>query len=284
MNDEHELWILGTLTPAPASIQWNSDDVVALVSNAQEVLWEPYYSVNVKSNFFQKLSLGYGMMKAEKNPDSKSLKDVLDSPLYARWVRVKARYMPSNRRIENKRPLVAADELLHAAIQQAGLSNRSVVNGPVLEAIRTHGVKSNAPRITVNLSNAAAKTALADVRSTSLNDVACLSATLDAIEQDFPHMITNANSWAKGDLDRINFTKLEHRNKLCADAITDADFARKHGLPNIQQSITSQWLQEAEAALRRNQVTLAIAPIENLLGPDGYIAQLRTKGYTVVNP
>lgn len=283
-NDDHEMWILGTLTPAPASIVWNSKLVVDLVADAQEVLWEPYYSVDVKSGFFTKLVLGYGMLRAERNPDGKSLKDVLSPALYARWAHQKARYLPGDRGVEGKRPLVAAEDLLRAAIQRTGLTNVRIVNGPILEAIKMHGVTSTVPKVNVNLSSATAKAALADVRRESLSDVACLKATLDAIEQDLPRMITNANAWAVGDLRRVSFTQLERQERLCSDALTDANFARKHGLPNIRESIKTRWMQEAEAALKRNRVTIAIAPLESILAPNGYVAQLRAQGYTVENP
>ncbi len=283
-NDDHEMWILGTLSPAPASIVWNSKLVVDLVADAQEVLWEPYYSVDVKSGLFTKLVLGYGMHKAERNPDGKSLKDVLSPALYARWAQQKARYLPGDRGVEGKRPLVAAEDLLKAAIQRTGLTNRRIVNGPILEAIKTHGVTSTAPKVDVKLSSATAKAALADVRRESLSDVACMEATLDAIEQDLPRMITNANAWAIGDLQRVSFTQLERQERLCSDALTDANFARKHGLPNIRESINARWMQEAEAALKRNRVTIAVAPLESILAPNGYVAQLRAQGYTVENP
>lgn len=283
-NDDHEMWILGTLSPAPASIIWNSNLVVDLVADAQEVLWEPYYTVDVKSGIFTKLVLGYGMYKAERNPDGKSLKDVLSPEIYARWAHLKSRYLPGDRGVENNRPLVAAEELLKAAIQRSGLTNRRIVNGPILEAIKTHGVTSTVPRINVNLSSATAKAALADLRLESLSDAACMEATLDAIEQDLPRMITNANAWAVGDLERVSFTQLERQERFCSDAMTNTNFARKHGLPNIRESIKTRWMKEAETALQRNHITVAIAPIESILAPDGYVAQLRAKGYTVENP
>ena len=43
-------------------------------------------------------------------------------------------------------------------------------------------------------------------------------------------------------------------------------------------------MQEAEAALKRNRTTVAVVPLENMLGPNGYAAKLRAKGYEVSNP
>jgi hypothetical protein len=41
---------------------------------------------------------------------------------------------------------------------------------------------------------------------------------------------------------------------------------------------------EAEDALVRNKTTLAVQSMDRLLGNDGILAALRTKGYTVEGP
>ncbi|MGP1609416.1 MAG: TraB/GumN family protein, partial [Burkholderiales bacterium] len=123
-GNAHNLWIMGTLNPLPANIQWDSTAVRDLISGADEVLWAPGYSVNVKANIFQQAMLGINYLRAQKNPEGKSLKEVLPPALYARWMTLKSRYMPRNSSVERKRPLVAAQELLDAAIKQAQLSDK----------------------------------------------------------------------------------------------------------------------------------------------------------------
>lgn len=281
---ENEMWILGTLSPLPASISWNSETLRGLVADAQEVLWEPYYAVDVKSGFFQKLSLGYGMKKASKNPDGKTLQQVLSPDLAARWSRAKARYLPRDRDVEKLRPLMAADVLYRAAIAANGLSNRRIWAQPLQDAIKAAGAKSTAPKIEVNLDPAKAKALLKEAQNVSFNDAACMDATLDAIEQDLPRMITNANAWATGNLERINFDKIQRRDRACADVFSNNDVSRRHGLPNIALAINNRFMQEAEGALKRNRTTVVVVPLENMLGPNGYAAKLRAKGYEVSNP
>lgn len=281
---DNDMWIMGTLSPLPAGITWNSDLLRGAIAEAQEVLWEPYYSVNVKSGFFQKMLLGYGMTKAGKNPDGKSLKDVLSPDLYARWARAKARYLPRDRSVEAKRPLMAAEDLFKAAIAAHGLSNARVWATPAREATAAAGAKSTAPQIEVNLDAAKAKAMLKEARKVSFNDAACMDATLDAIEQDLPRMITNANAWATGDLARVNFRQIERRDRVCADVFDNLEVARKYGLPNMAASISNRWMEETESALKRNRTTVAIVSLENILGPNGYVARLRAKGYEVTDP
>lgn len=283
-SGDKDMWIFGTLSPLPANITWNSRPLRELLGQAQEVIWEPYYSVNVKSGLFQKMLLGYGMVRAGKNPEGKSLKDVLPPDLYARWSRAKARYLPRNRGVEFKRPMLAADDLFKAAVAAHGLSTIPIWTRPVKEAIAATGLKSTAPAVTVDLDAAAAKKILRAARKISFNDSACMAATLDAIERDLPRMITNANAWAQGDMQRINFAVIERREKACADVFSNLELARQHGLPDIHRSIRTRWMEEAEAALKRNQTTIAIVPMQHMLGPNGYAAQLKAKGYEVVEP
>lgn len=280
----HVLWILGTLTPVPAEIEWDAGLIANRIAGAQELLWEPYYTVNVQAGFIRKLQLGYGILRAEGNPDGKRLEDVLPSDVYARWSRLKHEYLPGDWRIERKRPLVAASKLFQAAIRRNGLSDRKVVNAPIIEAARAHGVVSTAPKVQVEISGSDAYRVLGQARSEALDDVACMAATLDAIEQDLPRMITNANAWAIGDLRRISFASLQRREALCADAMTDTEFARNLDLPNIRNSIRGRWLHEAKAALLRNPVTVSVVPLQNIAGTHGYAAQLRAAGFAVRDP
>lgn len=281
---EHDMWILGTLSPLPASISWNSETLRDLVSDSSEVLWEPYYSVDVQSGFFQKLWLGYNMTKAGKNPDGKTLKQVLSPDLYGRWAAAKARYLPRDRSVEEKRPLLAAEALYQAAITANGLSNHRIWAQPLREATEVAGAKSTAPRIDVTLDATKAKAMLKEAQTVSFNDSACMEATLDAIEQDLPRMITNANAWSTGDLDRISFEKIQLRERACSDVFSNNDVSRRYGLPNIALAINNRFMQEAERALAANRSTVAVVPLENMLGPNGYAAKLRAKGYEVSNP
>jgi hypothetical protein len=283
-EDGHVLWILGVLSPVPAGMAWDSTRVASLVARADQVLWEPYYQVDVETGFFGKMRLGYGMWRARRNPDGQRLEDLLPTALEARWTRARERLLPGNRGIRRARPIVAAEALMEAAIKQAGMTGRDLVLAPVLEAIAEHDVPTSAPAVEVDLPADVARKAVRSLRGTSLADVGCLEATLDAIDNDLPRMITNANAWAAGRLDRIRFDDLERRRALCTDALTSAGFAREHGLPDIRASIAERWLAEARSALGRNESTIAVVSLEDLIGPDGYAARLESLGYDVRAP
>jgi hypothetical protein len=44
------------------------------------------------------------------------------------------------------------------------------------------------------------------------------------------------------------------------------------------------WLKEAERALKENRSTMAVALMTDMFAADGYIAELRARGYEVVEP
>ena len=281
---DHELWIFGTLSPIPAAIEWNAQPVLDVVSSAQVVLWSPYFTVDVKAGFFKKLSLGYGYWKAQKNPDGRPLKEILSPDTYARWLLLKRKYLPSDGSVEKRRPVIAADALLDAAIKHAGLSRERIVVPPVMAAAKAANIKTHTPRYVFSLSDADAKRILKDAQSSSMDDTGCLVATMDVVEQYLPRLITNANAWATGDIDRINLDQLERRDQLCSDAFSNTDFSRKHGIPNIQDSVMDSWMKTAKYALEHNETTVAFLPIGSVMRNGGYIDRLRSEGYEVEAP
>jgi hypothetical protein len=283
-DDDHDLWIMGTLSPLPDGVVWDASDVRDLVAGSQEVLWAPVYGVNVKANLFQQAMLGIGYMRAKKNPNGQSLKEVLPPDLYARWLRSKNQYLPHDGSVENKRPIVAAQELFEAAVKRSHLSYRPVVYPEMKDVIEENGIKSTFPQVQVNITSDAAKEALADIRQAQLDDEVCLAATIDAVETDIPRMVSNANAWASGKISRISFAALQKRDEACSDAMMNPEFSAKYGLPNIKDSIRSRWISEAESALARNKTTVAFVPMENLVGADSYLDTLRAKGYSVIDP
>lgn len=283
-HGHREVWILGTLQPIPADVEWSAEPVREVLDTVDQVLWAPYYTVDVDTGFFGKLKLGYRMTRASSNPDGKTLRDLLPDETYARWLEAKARYLGGDSRVESKRPGIAAETLFKAAVEDAGLSLRPLVNRPILDAVRRRGIRSLAPATVVKLDAKAANRMLKDARNHGLNDVECMVATLDVIEHELPGMVANANAWAIGDLERISFTRLQRKDAACADAFTNNAVADEYDLPDIRGSIARRWMEEVELALASNDSTLSVVPLQNLLGPGGYIEALKARGYRVEAP
>ena len=103
----HDLWILGTLNPLPAGMQWQSKQVEQVIANAQEVIRPPRVTLDVKAGFFQKLTLLPAMLGARKNPDGRRLEQLVSPASYARWKTLKARYIGSDGGVGANRRAVA---------------------------------------------------------------------------------------------------------------------------------------------------------------------------------
>jgi hypothetical protein len=108
---DHVLWVLGTQSPLPKNMQWHSAQVEAAMAASQEILYAPKLGVSVETGgFFRSLLLVPKLYGARKNPDGKTLRDVLPATLYARWLPLRERYLGSGRGAERMRPLLAPRE------------------------------------------------------------------------------------------------------------------------------------------------------------------------------
>ncbi|MEO8779775.1 MAG: TraB/GumN family protein, partial [Rhodanobacter sp.] len=116
------------------------------------------------------------------------------------------------------------------------------------------------------------------------NDVMCMSRTLDTIEQDLPVIKARANAWAMGDLQALRSLPTSNRRQACIDALTEAGFAHQLGIDDVPRKLQAAWLAAARAALTTNTQTFAMLPMDELLKPAGYLAQLQAEGYTVESP
>ena len=279
---EHVLWVLGTLSPLPRGIEWDSKAVEQAIAQSQEVLKSP--SVEIKSNtgFFGRLALLPTALKARRSPDGKTLQQLSSAQDYARWQVLKARYIGSNRGIEQWKPVFAALELYDKAIRKSGMRHGGVVDPVVEKLARRYKVRTTEPEVLITIKNP--KQALREFADTALDDGECFTRTLDRIEGDLGTMRVRANAWSIGDIQTLREQPFSNQFNACSAAFTGAALARKHGIADLSQRIERTWMAAAEASLARNRSTFATLPIAELLKRDGYLAKLEAKGYVVEAP
>ncbi|WP_372356280.1 TraB/GumN family protein [Xanthomonas sp. NCPPB 3443] len=279
---DHVLWILGTLSPLPKRLQWQSTEVETIIGQSQQVLAAPTVQVDADMGFFGKLTLLPSAMKAMKNEDGRELRDILPADLYARWSVSKARYLGSDRGVERKRPMLAAGELYQAAIKRSGLA-RSPVVWPVVErAAKRAGIKPTPTALDYKIKDP--RQALKEFRAGGMDDTACFRSILVAVERDLPTMVERANAWSVGDVEALRRLPREDPQAACMDAMASSDAARKRGIDDLERRMREHWLGIATAALQRNRSTFAVLPISRLTAPDGYLARLQALGYEVEAP
>ena len=277
------MWILGTQSPLPKRMDWDTAQVERRLSESQELLLSPSVSLDSDVGFFRRLLLLPSLLKARKNPEEKTLSDLVPPAQYARWQALKQRYIGSDRGVEEMRPLFAAMELYGKAIDRSGLTLDNVVAETVTKLARRHEVKTTNPKLTIKVEDP--KALIKEFQRTTLDDTACFERTLARIEGDLGLMRTRANAWAEGDVESLR--GLQARNtqwSACRDALTNTALARKAGITDMEGRVRKTWLDAAEAALARNRSTFAVLSTAELLSPDGYLAALAAKGYMIEEP
>lgn len=279
---DHVLWILGTQSPLPRRMEWESGPVEKVVSQSQEVIQPPSVGVKADVGFFGMLGLIPSAFKARRNPDDKTLQQLVPPAQYARWQALKARYIGSDRGIERWRPVFAALELYDKAIEKSGMTNVGVVGPAVAKMAKRYKVKVTPAKVEIPI--AEPKRALKEFASSSLNDLQCFERTLDRIEGDLDNMVARANAWAVGDINLLRDLPANTQFAACSAAFTEAGLARKYGMNDLAQQVERKWMAVAEAALAKNTSSFAVLPIGELLKTDGYMAKLQAKGYEVQAP
>lgn len=279
-KDGHVMWVLGALQPLPKKMSWRSRSVESAVAESQELLLAPQVDAGI--GFFKRMTLLPSMLGARKNPEAAKLRDVLPPDLYARWLALKARYIGSDEDIEEWRPIFAAAELYRKAIAKSALTTQSDVVPVVTKIAQRHQVKIIRPTLEIEIDKPGQ--AIKQFKKSSLQDIACFTATLDRLETDLEAMRARATAWAMGDVDTLRGLPYPDQFGACGAAILNSPVVQERGLQDVPQRVESLWLEQAQAALARNEVTFAILPISQLLRADGYIAKLQALGYGVEAP
>jgi hypothetical protein len=281
-RDGHELWILGTLSPLPKRMEWESRDVEATIARSQAVLLPPGGRLEVEGGALRGLFLLPSVLGARDNPDDASLADVVPADLYARWTVLKARYLGRDRAIEKRRPIFAASKLYGKALSKAGLSLDDRIVPVVRKAAKRHDVPIVRSEIEIVLEEP--KAAVKEFKRTKLDDVECFRLTLERVETDLGTMQERANAWATGDVAWLREQRWSDQGRACADAFLHAGALEKRGLRGVEERLAAAWLASAERALGEHRTSFAVLPIRLILDSKGYVARLAERGYTVEAP
>lgn len=282
MRGGHVLWILGTLSPLPKDMTWLSRQVEATIAESQEVIAPPSVSFGTELGVVRTMMLIPTALKARKNPDGKTLQEVVPADLYARWTTLKARYIGRDGGVEKWRPIFAAQELYEAAIKQSGMSLKGVVQPVVDQAAKQHDIPITEARVTLKIDDP--KATLKEFSASALDDRECFAKTLSRIESDLESMRARGNAWAIGDIATLRTLPQGDQYRTCLEALAATGVAKRLNLGDLRQRVTAQWLERAEDAIAKNNSTFATLPVADLLETGGLLDKLRAAGYTVEDP
>ena len=281
-KDNHDLYILGTLSPLPAKMQWQSAQVDRVLAQAQEVIRAPYAGFKVDVGWFKGMLLLPKLLGARNNPDDKKLQEVVSPASYARWQVLKSRYIGSDSSVEKWRPIFAAQELYGKAMKKQGLDGNNILAPVINKAIETHHPAVTVVKEEIVITDP--KPLLKEWSKTTLDDLVCFDKTMTQLETDIDAMRARANAWATGDIAGLRALPPAYQWEACSNAISEAGIGKRLGFGDASRRVEAKWMAAAEAALGKNSVTFATLPLNKMLGSNGYLAQLQSKGYTVIAP
>ncbi len=221
----HVVWILGTQSPLPKRLQWQSTEVETSIGQSQQVLMAPSIALDVGMGVFGRLTLLPSAMMAMKNEDGRELREVLPPDLYARWSVAKARYLGSDQGVERKRPMLAAGELYQAALKRAGLARAPVIWSVVERAAKRAGIKPTPTVLDHTIADP--RQALKEFRAGGVNDIECFRRILATVERDLPTMVERANAWSVGDLEVLRQLPREDPQAACMSALLASVLRRR---------------------------------------------------------
>ncbi len=276
----HVLWILGNYSPLPRKMTWRSTELAAVLAVSQAVLAP--VSVSASAGPLGGITLLPSLIGARSNPDDKRLQEVVPADLYARWLPLKARYLGKDDRVEDWRPIFAAQELYRAALKQNDLVPYDGVWPAVEKLARKARVPITEPGIELKVEKARA--AIREFKSTPFADVECFSRTLQRLESDLDLMRERANAWAVGDVARLRQLAPIERASACIGVMLESSFMQQRGFGDVLERARNAWMTAAEKSLASNESTVAVLSVDEILKPDGYVAHLKDRGYVVSDP
>jgi len=278
---DHVLWVFGTHAPLPKDIEWRSRQVEDAIARSSEYLAPP--GAKASPGFFRTIALLPHLIGMRKNPDGASLKDLLPPEQYARWTALRAKYLPDNDDAEHERPIFAAQALVRGAQRQAGLTGGQDVARRIAALVDRHKLRRTSTTVDLPMDNA--RTLVKDFKKTALKDVACLTKTMDTLEDEIADAGRRAQAWARGSVSELRALAAAEREQACFDSIMDsAAFDAEPAFRNMRALMRQKWIAAAEQALANNASTFAVLQIGEILQRDGVLAALAAKGYAVEQP
>lgn len=278
---DHVLWIMGMVRTVPAGIEWRSAQVAQTIAASQVVLEAPGVKTKVDTNWLGKLFLLPSVYHAQRNPDGKTLQQVLPPALYARWDGARQRYLGDDRGVERLKPMFAGFKLYAAALKQHGLRSSGQISDTIKQLAGQHQVKLEKPRYTLEVHEP--RQAVKAFEASGLNGSACLNQILDVVEHRLPDVRASADAWATGDITTLRKVRQADADDSCETAF-NAIIARSVGVTDLSSRLESAWLAAADATLASHAQSFAVLPMDDLLDPHGYLAALQARGYTVLAP
>jgi hypothetical protein len=301
---DHVLWVTNNAMLA-AGRKWRTDAVDARVAESQLVLYPGRAFARPDVGLLKGITLLPAAFKAAKNPDKKTLKDVLPAETYARWRVLKTTYVGRDNDIEKWRPFIAIvmleDKVLEMPLPE--VRPKRFVPGPTVQsvvekAVKKHKVKHRTMPTVERVVKSNARKILKSAHHIELGDVLCFTQSLDYLERTIEFSKQRAAVLASSESPAPASDAEPPRRVNCDDALIKGlrsgeipdpagalkvfdEFELQNKL-SIEQ-LDAEWIAAAQAAIAKNRTTFAVVPTR-ATSETGYFAKLKALGYTVELP
>jgi uncharacterized protein YbaP (TraB family) len=272
-SGDHVLWIQGEVAALPMRMEWRSKEFERLLKESQEVIVDD----SDRAPDFPRREVER-LTNPQKLPRGQTLQEHVSPGMYVRLEAIQETFdIPGD--LESERPWAAASRLYVGVFYRLDLRN--------FRARETATKLARKAKVRVTMFEF--KPTFAEHRDylKSAWGDECLSRVVEILEDGGFGIRRLANAWSIGDIDQL-------RNLVPAYEATNAHWGADEftmclrGGPQRAREYfeqrTTAWLRESERVLRDHRSTVAVMPIGWLLAPDGYVAQLRARGYEVVEP
>ena len=110
-------------------------------------------------------------------------------------------------------------------------------------------------------------------------EVACMAATLDRLESDLAAARQRAEAWSVGDITGLRPKAAGDQQEACWSALMNSE-----KIAAIRERFDRARFDLTVESLETLPVTLAVVPIDELLGRSGLLERLRARGYQIEEP
>lgn len=265
------LWILGTLSPLPESLEWDSSSVKWIISQADEFLGPPGIYASVSSPIAG-ISAYRKYQKLRKNPNGGKLNSLLEPDLLTKLMAAIDQFKASKRKTLRLRPSFAAEQLHQDGFKTVGLTDDKKITKALRKIAKRSKVKVTDARVKIDIEKGLS--VLAD--TTMDAEIECLNQTLNALNTDLDASLERALAWVNGDTQLLTALDYPDLQKSCFNNLYTASVATQ-----AREQSMRQWLKNASEALEKNEVTFAYLAVSHLVRPDGLLAKLASLGYKI---
>jgi len=278
-NGENTLWVFALVDTMPRSLEWDSSSVAHVLSESQQYfpaiqrrlsasIWNPIKAIGMVRRF----------NKLKKIPDERTIKDYLPAQEYEKFLRLKAQYVPNNKKIEKLTPTFAADTLFQGAKRKVGLVNSFKISKEISKLAKRSKLKITKIEAGENIESKPIFKAIESLPDAEHSK--CLSLVMNTLDDEVGSLVNYASLWAGGDQQALIDNSIPRlQSSSCAGFFLNSDQAQRI----ISQSEES-WLNATQEALEHNRSSFAVLALHDVIEPQGLLSRLAARGYKLVGP